>query len=333
MFQLVRVDPEGSRHARRRLSFADALAVAGDGESGRALVNRLAGERSRDVGKAKGPVRLITITDEGCWVNLIHETLIRSKGLDAAGKAQPYWPRLWNYIEQHRERAAWHERIAADTHIWLTQHKNASYLWSHERVREAVAALRQVGPEVVLSADESEFLGPIDPDAMLAELNQQETTHKRRLLIGERLDVFGDPRPGVGVDKDGTPRIDWRWVPDGNVTISVLSDPNDANSTVKNKLNKKVGPFQIARYPITVAQYRAFIEAKDGWCDPTWWADDLYRDPEGNSYEFGRFGNHPVVYVNWFDAVAFCRWLSRRLGKTLQLPEEWDVAASSDRRQ
>jgi hypothetical protein len=133
LFQLVRVDPEGSRHARRRLSFADALAVAGDGESGRALVNRLAGERSLDVGKAKEPVRLITVTDEGCWVNLIHETLIRSKGLDAAGKAQPYWPRLWNYIEQHRERAAWHGRIAADTHIWLTQDKNASYQWSHER--------------------------------------------------------------------------------------------------------------------------------------------------------------------------------------------------------
>ena len=54
------------------------------------------------------------------------------------------------------------------------------------------------------------------------------------------------------------------------------------------------------------------------------WSDDLYRDPEGGTYEFGRFGNHPAVYVSWFDAVAFCRWLSRRLGFTVRLPDEWE---------
>ena len=109
-------------------------------------------------------------------------------------------------------------------------------------------------------------------------------------------------------------------MPGGNVMISILSDPDKLNSKVKEQASKKVGTFQIARYPITVAQYRAFIEAKDGWRDPTWWGDDLYRDPEGDSYEFGRFGNHPAVYVSWFDAVAFCRWLSRRLGKHCSYP-------------
>jgi formylglycine-generating enzyme required for sulfatase activity len=29
------------------------------------------------------------------------------------------------------------------------------------------------------------------------------------------------------------------------------------------------------------------------------------------------------VYVSWFDAVAFCRWLSRRLGLDVRLPDEW----------
>ena len=188
------------------------------------------------------------------------------------------------------------------------------------------AALRPVGPEVELSDDEREFLGPIDPDEMLAELEKPETTHKRRLLIGERLDVLGEhpSRWGVGVDANGTPTVDWRPVPGGDVTVSILSDPNNPYSEVKDTRRKTVGPFHIARYPITVAQYRAFIEAKDGWRDPAWWGDDLYRDPEGNTYEFGRFGNHPAVYVSWFDAVAFCRWLSRRLGFTVRLPDEWE---------
>ena len=142
--------------------------VAGGGEAGRAVVNRLAGQRRPDGGTAEGPLRLITVTGgrekirggDGRWVNLIHETLIRSKGLDAAGKPQPYWPTLWTYIEKHKERAAWRERLQADTRRGWRSGRSAGYQWSHERVREAVAALRQVGPEFELSDDEREFLGP-----------------------------------------------------------------------------------------------------------------------------------------------------------------------------
>ena len=83
---------------------------------GRALVDRLAGQRRRDDGAAGAPLRLIIVSEDigkdkpsqggGRWVNLIHETLIRSKGLDAGGNPQPYWPTLWAYIERHKERAA-----------------------------------------------------------------------------------------------------------------------------------------------------------------------------------------------------------------------------------
>ncbi len=75
---------------------------------------------------------------------------------------------------------------------------------SHERVREAAAALAKLGPEVVLSEKERQFLGPVDAAVMLAELERSETTHQRRALIGERLDVLSDPRSGVGVDPGGT---------------------------------------------------------------------------------------------------------------------------------
>ncbi|MDP1592383.1 MAG: SUMF1/EgtB/PvdO family nonheme iron enzyme, partial [Prosthecobacter sp.] len=38
---------------------------------------------------------------------------------------------------------------------------------------------------------------------------------------------------------------------------------------------------------------------------------------------------HPVAYVNWDDAQAFCAWLSKKEGKTYRLPtdEEWSAAA------
>ncbi len=53
LFRLVKVDPEGRRHTRRRMPLAEAVAVAGGGERGRALVDRLAGARARDGGKAE----------------------------------------------------------------------------------------------------------------------------------------------------------------------------------------------------------------------------------------------------------------------------------------
>lgn len=328
LFHLVKVDPEGLRHSRQRMAMADAEKIAG----GRDLVNRLAGQQVKGV--TAGPARLITITDEGRWVNLIHETLIRSKGLDAGSKPQPYWPTLWNYIEQHKERAAWREKLRSDLRTWLEQDKAPGFLWSHERVRELHAVMQQSGPRFELNAVEREFLGPIDADEMLAALEKPETSHKDRLLIGERLDILGEhpSRWGVGVDADGTPRIDWRTIEGGEVTISIFSDPNDPRSKPRKTLPRSVKSFKIARYPVTVAQYRAFVEAKDGWRDPAWWDGDLYRDPEGNTYEFGRFGNHPAVYVSWFDAVAFCRWLSRRLGFVVRLPDEWiwQLAALGD---
>ena len=331
LFRLVRVDREGIRHARQRLGLDEALKVAGGGEEGWVVVHCLSGKRRPDGSPGEGPLRLITVGEEGS-VNLIHETLIRSKGLDAAGKPQPYWPTLWNYVEQHKERAAWRERLREDVGTWLAKGRSAGHQWSHERVREAADALRPMVAE--LSADERDFLGPMDTTDMLEELKAPGTTHKRRLLIGERLAVLDDPRRGVGVDADGIPEIDWCYVPGGDVTVSVLADPDRLYSKVADiycKYCKQVETFYIARYPVTVAQYRAFLEAENGFCNPAWWGPDLYRDANGNEYEFGRFGNHPAIYMSWFDAVAFCRWLSGRLGFAVRLPDEWEwqQAASS----
>ena len=34
--------------------------------------------------------------------------------------------------------------------------------------------------------------------------------------------------------------------------------------------------------------------------------------------------NSPRETVSWFEAVAFCRWLSKRMGSTIRLPTEWE---------
>jgi uncharacterized protein (TIGR02996 family) len=76
-------------------------------------------------------------------------------------------------------------------------------------------------------------------------------------------------------------------------------------------------PFYLGATPVTVAQFRAFVEATgyDGagnWRTPGWRVT----------------GNQPVAWMSWDDAVAFCAWLSGREGRTYRLPSEaeWEYA-------
>ncbi|MBU1662606.1 MAG: SUMF1/EgtB/PvdO family nonheme iron enzyme, partial [Chloroflexi bacterium] len=83
--------------------------------------------------------------------------------------------------------------------------------------------------------------------------------------------------------------------------------------------------FQIARVPITNAQYALFVKAAEH-DPPSYW--DEGRPPKGKE-------SHPVVYVTWHDAIAYCQWLSKVTGKNISLPSEaeWEKAARGDKDQ
>jgi formylglycine-generating enzyme required for sulfatase activity len=65
--------------------------------------------------------------------------------------------------------------------------------------------------------------------------------------------------------------------------------------------------YYIARYPVTVAQFRAFVE--DSGYEP-----DTLRSLRG-------VDNHPVRYVTWYDALAYCKWLTQKLREWVKMPE------------
>lgn len=95
-------------------------------------------------------------------------------------------------------------------------------------------------------------------------------------------------------------------------------------------------PYAMGRSEVTVAQYRAFVEASgyDGgtgcrvWADGAWvqardrgWRDPGFAEPQGDG--------EPVVCVSWDDARAYVDWLTRTTGKRYRLPSEteWEYAA------
>ncbi len=82
----------------------------------------------------------------------------------------------------------------------------------------------------------------------------------------------------------------------------------------------KLSEFRISRFPVTNRQYLAYVEATKKQ-SPQHWEEG--RIPEGKE-------EHPVVYVSWQDAQAFCQWLGAKLGKgEVGLPTEaqWEYSA------
>jgi formylglycine-generating enzyme required for sulfatase activity len=77
--------------------------------------------------------------------------------------------------------------------------------------------------------------------------------------------------------------------------------------------------YAISRVPITNAQYQIFVQATEH-VPPGGWNGK--RAPRGKEI-------HPVVNVSWYDALAYCRWLSQVSRKPITLPSqaEWEKAA------
>jgi formylglycine-generating enzyme required for sulfatase activity len=164
-----------------------------------------------------------------------------------------------------------------------------------------------------------------------------------RVAAGNALARLGDPRPGVTVRPDGSPDIVWCEVSPGPFTMGSVDDR--LSLLGKETPQQKVGlpVFRIGRYPVTNVQFAAFVQAR-GYQERRYWTEAGWRRKERESWtkprEFGEpFGlpNHPVVGVSWYEAVAFCRWLTEHLqrtgelggGEEITLPAEpeWEKAA------
>lgn len=101
-------------------------------------------------------------------------------------------------------------------------------------------------------------------------------------------------------------------------------------------------PFDIGKYPVTNWQFKRFIAA-GGYKAERWWSQEgwkLRREESWerpSSWDDRRFNNpiQPVVGVSWYEADAYCRWLTlaRNDSYKYRLPseEEWEKAARGEK--
>jgi formylglycine-generating enzyme required for sulfatase activity/energy-coupling factor transporter ATP-binding protein EcfA2 len=148
---------------------------------------------------------------------------------------------------------------------------------------------------------------------LLDLVTQAKLPAKERGFVGDVLARLGDPRPEV-TDVD---RMQLCWIPPGSFLMGSGDDDKLAYSNEKPQHECAIPyGYWLARFPVTVAQFRYYLEQTNTQPgDP-----DCLKGPS----------NHPVVWVNWRQAVAFCLWLTGRWQSQGRLPGDWSVTLPSE---
>jgi len=130
----------------------------------------------------------------------------------------------------------------------------------------------------------------------------------------------------------------WAYIPSGHFLFGERLNPHEPHYIW-------LPAFFINTFEVTNAQYREFLQDPLGYNHDMGWTEEGRRWRSSNvsqatalltpgHAEYERFGRDdlPVVYVNWYEAMAFCKWLTGKLGKnrwqfSLASEGEWEKAS------
>ena len=156
----------------------------------------------------------------------------------------------------------------------------------------------------------------------------------KELALPEGRPTTPDPRLPLAVV--GVPALQsagWRKALEEHYWCQIAAGPFWSGDDRSEKLKQAqiAQPYRIARYPVTNADYARFLAANGptGY-DPErpWWTDEgrkyllpggaRYAEPKGQQITHPRYWSvaryhgplQPVVGVSWYEAAAYCRWLT-----------------------
>ncbi len=250
---------------------------------------------------------------------------------------------------RHGEQGLQYLAQHADGQTWREPFLYAARLLGRDRFAELARPLlqRPDWPQLEDVLQETlDILGPVDPHpfievlhtghdparAAVARLFQNRPDDQRAALrqAADRvLDQVQDPTARqtleafVGRDRSPQEFIEtltkMRFLPVPGGTFNMGAD--DLGDVCRPTHSVTVSSFWLAETPVTNAQYRPFVEATGR--EPALWSNRQFNQD-----------SQPVVAVTWEDAVAYCRWMTERLGRgwTARLPSEawWERAARGD---
>ena len=129
-------------------------------------------------------------------------------------------------------------------------------------------------------------------------LRESDLPAMERAAAGDTLAHLGDPRFRADAwHLPDEPLLGFVEVPAGPFLMGERGEQHEVT----------LPTYYIARYPVTVAQFQAFVEA----------SGHKPHDPDS----LKGVSNHPVVWVTWYDALAYCEWLTEQVRAWEGTPE------------
>ena len=138
---------------------------------------------------------------------------------------------------------------------------------------------------------------------------------RERAAMGNYLAEIGDPRPEVH-DVDA---MSFCLVPKGEFWMGRVENDGDAPEALKESPAGNYDlsyDYWISQHPVSVAQFRAFVEAEK-------------IDFEHPSL-LERSENTPMVAITQPEAILFCDWLTQRWQSSGMLSEHWRVTLPNE---
>lgn len=278
-----------------------------------------------------------------------------------AGLADLYWARA---VEAEHERRpalqVYYEALVSEYDVGryaALLKADAAFSIDSSAPGSVVMAYRYVEKDRVLVASEQRYLGRtplrevrLAPGSYLIVVRHPRYRDARYPVL---LCRGQHHRAEVNLYTDAEIGEDFVYVPGGSFMAG--GDPQAPESLQRGE--HEVVDFAISRFPITFRQYCAFLDdlerrepalalrrashdqrgGSEGYCvrrgeGGRWEPLPVIIEGEARKLfpiEEGHLWNVPVTLVNWFDAVAYCRWRSEAEGSAIRLPTEleWEKAA------
>lgn len=225
------------------------------------------------------------------FMHLTFQEFLTARWLDK--QRQDAWPHLQSHLTDAWWREVFlltygcaqmdHPPFARAYLQWLSEPRGdgETRLAGLELAGAALLELEKPNPDV--RQQQAQRLAQVLTDPMLS------TSGVLRARAGDTLARLGDPRFQENA---------W-YLPDDEMLgfIEIPAGPFTMGDE-KDQHTVLLPQHFIARYPVTVAQFQAFVD------------DSGYAWKNNNQQGLL---NHPVVYVSWYDALAYCTWLTEKL--------------------
>ena len=232
-------------------------------------------------------------------VDVSHEALIRG------------WPKLRNWVDEDRAGLLIQHRLAENAKEWISANRDKELLYRGAKLREALDWQKR--STVELSPTEREFLHFSEQ-----ELKRQKSLKRVQVslitagialvilaLVAIRFEWYSKYKERLEARQEiELLEKNMVEIPAGEFLMG--SEVGDDDEKPVHRVN--IGAFKIGKYEITQRQWFIIM---------------------GNRPGIFKGDDRPIENVSWFDAVDFCKELSKITGKSYRLPTEaeWEYAA------